>query len=630
MFKKGMALTLAALMFLNPMTAFAVTWGEVVTELNMSGRYNSEEGIEAEANDGSVTVTGTGEITDFNTNNDDFSSYTFMGDIEINGDEFLVYAYKSDYENGEETARTSKDVTVTLGEGVSVNATGNLFVESSEGSAKAALVNEGDIVIGDHLNVFAWGSAGAELQNKGTISGEVYGSAEDHAHVSMVNDGTITNGEFGLDVNGDATGAITNNSTVDNMLGSGMGNGSLTMTNSGNVNDSISIYANGESETTLNNTDTGVANAVNIWAEETGTITADNQGTVTDGIEGHTDGHSTVEVTNAGSTAYMHFESYDNANLAVKNDSDIGDGFIYVAADGSAQAKLTNSAEVDYLNVASSGDKAVEVENNGSVRWTDADVHGDSAAGMTASGTGTMQDAQIRIITPTADTLTPDQVKAIVSKVTFPNGTTPEVRTCVELENADGEIEKVATAIYRIDENGNVTLVEVLGEEEAEYIPDDPAHWSKERIRHKMEEKRKAQAIGGVYGSPYWLKQLYLGYMSLNLRLFEGEKQLLFKESLSWLVEERAKQITFRIKPEEPKDLTMRLDGAVIDVLERTEISTIAIVDGDGDLFMEYKVADLKGAREKYGLAREDYIVVGAADADVMKIGADGKLVPIE
>lgn len=630
MFKKGMALTLAALMFLNPMTAFAVTWGEVVTELNMSGRYNSEEGIEAEANDGSVTVTGTGEITDFNTNNDDFSSYTFMGDIEINGDEFLVYAYKSDYENGEETARTSKDVTVTLGEGVSVNATGNLFVGSSEGSAKAALVNEGDIVIGDHLNVFAWGSAGAELQNKGTISGEVYGSAEDHAHVSMVNDGTITNGEFGLDVNGDATGAITNNSTVDNMLGSGMGNGSLTVTNSGNVNNSISIYANGESETTLNNTDTGVANAVNIWAGETGTITADNQGTVTDGIEGHTDGHSTVEVTNAGSTAYMHFESYDNANLAVKNDSDIGDGFIYVAADGSAQAKLTNSAEVDYLNVASSGDKAVEVENNGSVRWTDADVHGDSAAGMTASGTGTMQDAQIRIITPTADTLTPDQVKAIVSKVTFPNGTTPEVRTCVELENADGEIEKVATAIYRIDENGNVTLVEVFGEEEAEYIPDDPAHWSKERIRHKMEKKRKAQAIGGVYGSPYWLKQLYLGYMSLNLRLFEGEKQLLFKESLSWLVEERAKQITFRIKPEEPKDLTMRLDGAVIDVLERTEISTIAIVDGDGDLFMEYKVADLKGAREKYGLAREDYIVVGAADADVMKIGADGKLVPIE
>ena len=145
-----------------------------------------------------------------------------------------------------------------------------------------------------------------------------------------------------------------------------------------------------------------------------------------------------------------------------------------------------------------------------------------------------------------------------------------------------------------------------------------------------MEEKRKAQAIGGVYGSPYWLKQLYLGYMSLNLRLFEGEKQLLFKENLSWLVEERAKQITFQIKLENPESLTMRLDGTVIQVLEQAEISTIAIVDGDGDLFMTYKVADLKGARELYGLACEDYIVVGAADADVMKIGADGRIVPIE
>lgn len=30
--------------------------------------------------------------------------------------------------------------------------------------------------------------------------------------------------------------------------------------------------------------------------------------------------------------------------------------------------------------------------------------------------------------------------------------------------------------------------------------------------RHEMEEKRKAEVIGGVYGSPYWVKQLYLGY----------------------------------------------------------------------------------------------------------------------
>ena len=32
-----------------------------------------------------------------------------------------------------------------------------------------------------------------------------------------------------------------------------------------------------------------------------------------------------------------------------------------------------------------------------------------------------------------------------------------------------------------------------------------------------MQEKRKAEAIGGVYGSPYWVKQLYLGYLGCAL-----------------------------------------------------------------------------------------------------------------
>jgi len=55
-----------------------------------------------------------------------------------------------------------------------------------------------------------------------------------------------------------------------------------------------------------------------------------------------------------------------------------------------------------------------------------------------------------------------------------------------------------------------------------------------------------------------------------------------------------------------------------------------SIKDYLGNPFMEYSVEDLKGARALYNLEREDYIVVGAADADVMKIGADGKIVPIE
>ena len=82
-----------------------------------------------------------------------------------------------------------------------------------------------------------------------------------------------------------------------------------------------------------------------------------------------------------------------------------------------------------------------------------------------------------------------------------------------------------------------------------------------------MEEKRKAEAIGGVYGSPYWVKQLYLGYHSLNLRLFVGEQQSNFKQSLSWMPDS-TKQLTLRVNTDAPEKLTMRLDEKALETLK--------------------------------------------------------------
>ena len=121
--------------------------------------------------------------------------------------------------------------------------------------------------------------------------------------------------------------------------------------------------------------------------------------------------------------------------------------------------------------------------------------------------------------------------------------------------------------------------------------------------------------------------------MSLNLRLFDGQDQLLFKENLSWVPGTGVageKVLTLNVKTEATSALTMRLDGMVINKLKQAGIVTINIVDGSGNLFMEYKVEDLKGARELYGLTEKEYIVVGAADADVMKIAEDGTISPIE
>ena len=39
---------------------------------------------------------------------------------------------------------------------------------------------------------------------------------------------------------------------------------------------------------------------------------------------------------------------------------------------------------------------------------------------------------------------------------------------------------------------------------------------SEEEIRHDMEMKRQAEAIGGVYGSPYWIKAAVSGLPQLQ------------------------------------------------------------------------------------------------------------------
>ena len=146
--------------------------------------------------------------------------------------------------------------------------------------------------------------------------------------------------------------------------------------------------------------------------------------------------------------------------------------------------------------------------------------------------------------------------------------------------------------------------------------------------RHEMEEKRKAEAIGGVYGSPYWVKQLYLGYHSLNLRLFVGDQQSNFKQSLSWMPDS-TKQLTLRVNTDAPEKLTMRLDEKVLETLERTEFSVITLLDKNGNAVMQYSLSDLRSAYDQYGLSGEDQLVVGGANDDVMKI-VNGEMKLIE
>ncbi len=203
------------------------------------------------------------------------------------------------------------------------------------------------------------------------------------------------------------------------------------------------------------------------------------------------------------------------------------------------------------------------------------------------------------------------------------------------------EIRQRVGEMVQFDSPGDYLVMVITqdenGEEVFRYMPvhiENPQDFEDEdyetyRLRHEMEMKRQEEAIGGVYGSPYWVKQLYLGYHSYNLRLFVGETRENFREELSWSAG-GSKSVSLRVNDENPEKLTMRLDEKVLEVLERTNITTVTLLNKSGAAVMQYNVSDLRAAYDQYGLSDADQLVVGGMDDDVMKIGADGQLVPVE
>ena len=202
------------------------------------------------------------------------------------------------------------------------------------------------------------------------------------------------------------------------------------------------------------------------------------------------------------------------------------------------------------------------------------------------------------------------------------------------------EAEKLVDRMFSFETPGTYTVIATLNWEDEN---GDPHHKdfivtrtvgedegpSEEEIRHDMEMKRQAEAIGGVYGSPYWIKQLYLGYHSYNLRLLIDGQPVTMRERLNWNAD-KSKGISLRVNTVAPEKLTMRFDEKVLEVFERTNITTVTLLNRSGAAVMQYNVSDLRAAYDQYGLNDADQLVVGGVDDDVMKIGADGQLVPVE
>ncbi len=234
---------------------------------------------------------------------------------------------------------------------------------------------------------------------------------------------------------------------------------------------------------------------------------------------------------------------------------------------------------------------------------------------------------------PTIDCEYVKEEKQIISNVSayawdhVKNGTQEEAEKLVDRMfsfETPGTYTVIATLNWE-DENGDphhkdFIVTRTVGEDEGP---------SEEEIRHDMEMKRQAEAIGGVYGSPYWIKQMYLGYHSYNLRLLIDGQPVTMRERLNWNAD-KSKGISLRVNTVAPEKLTMRFDEKVLEVFERTNITTVTLLDKNGAAVMQYNVSDLRAAYDQYGLNDADQLVVGGVDDDVMKIGADGQPVPVE
>lgn len=218
---------------------------------------------------------------------------------------------------------------------------------------------------------------------------------------------------------------------------------------------------------------------------------------------------------------------YDGEALNVINKGEFSDNsdprLIDLVAYGDGQLSFTNEADAAMIWIWVDDHANVDVNNSGDIdEEVSVDMYDDGRA--TVSGSGEVADAYIYVNTDSITDYTSAELVEIIASV----GLNAE-NTITQLYTMDenGEYE----AYYTIAPDGTLTLVEAFVDnpeipEPANKLSPEAQAYLEEldkiaRANHQRELKRHAEAIGGVTASTDWCKQLYLGYMSLNLRVYE-------------------------------------------------------------------------------------------------------------
>ena len=672
------AIITSVIILLTPIQASAVTWNDILTGLQASDTFTSGETAAARTSEGEYVISG-GQIDELV----EVSTLQFSDSLKVLFQNIKIKQLNAHEDSG-------KTIVIILGsgsevtDGVNVSAHGkdtnlSLTNEGKMGSlnaivhnqAQAAIKNNGEITGGMNNEVHGEGSrlefvndkegritGGMDngvsekgelvFTNNGTISGEqLFNGAFDGGMIKNTNNGTInvTNDRL-FNYAADGFVESTNNGTINGDVMNQANDGSRNVaTNNGTVNGQYEFYTGGGGEVSGENN--GTVNSLYAGADG-GQVSAVNNGKVKEEIRAdasHESMKADVTVINNGEADRMYVSAGENGTLNVENNGRLtGDGKTLITIeweDGEFSRELSGELSIDAWDKGAT----VNVTNNGSAAaafigaadGANASLKNDGQIGngegvplssyaaengrLTVTGNGSLEPYTLKM---------EDGTERTVSMIAQFGGNL----------SAD-EIKQRVGEMVQFDSPGDYLVMVITedenGEEVFHYVPvhiENPQDFEDEyyeaaRFRHEMEMKRQEEAIGGVYGSPYWVKQLYLGYHSYNLRLFVGETRENFREKLSWSAD-GSKGVSLRVNDENPEKLTMRFDEKVLEVLERTNITTVTLLNRSGAAVMQYNVSDLRAAYDQYGLSDADQLVVGGMDDDVMKIGADGQLVPVE
>ena len=658
------AIITSVIILLTPIQASAVTWGEIVTGLQASDTFTSGETAAARTSEGEYVISG-GQIDELV----EVSTLQFSDSLKVLFQNIKIKQLNAHADSGE-TIVTILGSGSEVMDGVSVSAHGK--------DTNLSLTNENESKMGS-LNASVHDQAQASIKNNGEITGGMDNWVHDEgSRLEFVNDkeGRITDGmnnTGGMKNSAGKKGELvfTNNGTINitndlhNLAADG---GFVESTNNGIINGRVMNQANKEGSRNAATNNGTVNGQYEFYTGEGGEVVGENNGTVNSlyaGADGgrvsavnngkvkeeiradasHKSMKADVTVINNGEADRMYVSAGENGMLNVENNGRLtGDGKTLITIeweDGEFSRELSGELSIDVwdkggtANVTNNGSAAAAFI--GAADGANASLKNDGQIGngegvplssyaaengrLTVTGNGSLEPYTLKM---------EDGTERTVSMIAQFGGNP----SAEEIKQRVGEM-------VQFDSPGDYLVMVITedenGEEVFHYVPvhiENPQDFEDEyyeaaQFRHEMEMKRQAGAVGGVYGSPYWVKQLYLGYHSYNLRLFVGETRENFREKLSWSAD-GSKSVSLRVNDENPEKLTMRFDEKVLEVLERTNITTVTLLNKSGAAVMQYNVSDLRAAYDQYGLSDADQLVVGGMDDDVMKIGADGQLVPVE